>query len=268
MSDIETNEKPTNPLLKKLHDRMPGETFRLPSMGILYTNGELDESVKNGEILIRPMTTMDDIYMKSPDMIFQGTALDSVIKRCVIGINKPLELFMQDIDYILICLKKVSSGNHATVKHKCSKCGRSHEYDIPLQYFIQNSRAFDPETLKKLKVTLSNGFTVEMQPTRIKTLLEILQVNESSITDIKELNDVVLNNVYGNIKKVDDITDREFIKEWLYDLPKYLIEEFIDKIEVANNWGTDFDYEVVCDHCENRDKITSSINPLFFFIQQ
>ena len=37
-----------NPLLASL--RIPGETFRLPSHGLFYTDGELDDSVVNGEV--------------------------------------------------------------------------------------------------------------------------------------------------------------------------------------------------------------------------
>lgn len=282
---ISTVEKGFNPLLKKLNDRIPGETFRLPSMGLMYTDGELDPEVKNGEVLIKPMTTLDDIYMKTPDMLFQGTAIEAVIRRCVPQVLKPLQLFSHDIDFILICLKKVSSGAHTTIKHTCSECSHKQEYDIPLNYFIQNSRAFNPETLKELKLELSNGFTVEIQPSRMGDILTLMQINEEVVgNDPEKIDDLIAKNLCANIKKVDDITDVAMIEEWAKGLPASIKSEFVDKIEISNNWGTNFEYDLVCGvngggviegedgmparGCGAKQHIVSSINPLFFFIQR
>ena len=58
-----------NPLLQKI--RLPGRIFQLPSRGLFYKNGELDESVKNGEIHVSlrygkalkdKITLVDDYY--------------------------------------------------------------------------------------------------------------------------------------------------------------------------------------------------------------
>jgi hypothetical protein len=81
-----------NPLLEKLKKKIPGETFRLPSRGLFYTNGELDPEVENGEIVIYPMTTVDELALRSPDMLFQGTAITQVIRRTVPQILKPERL--------------------------------------------------------------------------------------------------------------------------------------------------------------------------------
>ena len=115
-------QKRENPLLKR-KNKFPGETYRLPSKGLLYFNGELDEEVKDGEVIIYPMTTLDEIYMKTPDMLFQGTAIDTVFKRCIPQIKQPLNLLSNDVDYLLAALRKVSYGNHILINHNCSFCG-------------------------------------------------------------------------------------------------------------------------------------------------
>lgn len=258
-----------NPLIKKLNDRMPGQMFRLPSLGILYTDGELDSEVKDGEILVKPMTTLDDIYMKTPDMIFQGTALETVIKRCVPQVNKPLELFAHDVDYILMCLKKVSMGDFITIKHKCVKCETTAEYDLPIKHFMQNSKSFSVDNIKDLKLTLSNDFEIGLQPSRIGDMLKLLQVNDDSVANPEDLAEFVATNLCSNIKSVDGIEDRNMIKEWSMQLPKSIMSEFLDKIEAANNWGTNFEYDLICsnDKCKHKQKLNTSINPLFFFMQ-
>lgn len=45
--------KPVNPLLSRI--QMPGETFALPSGGVFYTHGELDDSVVNAEVRVHPI---------------------------------------------------------------------------------------------------------------------------------------------------------------------------------------------------------------------
>jgi hypothetical protein len=48
---------PENPLLAKV--QMPGKRFRLPSRGLFYNNGELADTVADGEIEVFAMTTVD-----------------------------------------------------------------------------------------------------------------------------------------------------------------------------------------------------------------
>jgi len=46
-----------NPLLAAI--KMPGRVFQLPSRGIFYKDGELDETCKNGEIHVQPLSALD-----------------------------------------------------------------------------------------------------------------------------------------------------------------------------------------------------------------
>ena len=101
MSDdnIQSTEQPrSNPLLERI--RIPGETFTLPSQGIFYKNGELDDDSKNGEVYIYPMVTYDEIVLKTPDKLFSGEAITEVFQRCVPQIKKPMELLAKDVDFI------------------------------------------------------------------------------------------------------------------------------------------------------------------------
>jgi len=119
-NDIPTTPvKKVNPLLRV--NKMPGETFRLPSRGIFYKNGELDASVANGEVVVKPMTLLDELYLKTPDMLFQGTAVEEVFKRCIPEILKPQQLFMNDVDYLVLCLRKVTFGDNFEIDYICPK---------------------------------------------------------------------------------------------------------------------------------------------------
>ena len=104
------NEPQTkNPLIER--SRIPGEIHRLPSRGIFYTNGELDGSVRDGELQIFPMTLIDEITMKSPDLLFSGDAVKQVLGRCVPQVLKPGQLLSKDVDFLMLVIRKASYGD-------------------------------------------------------------------------------------------------------------------------------------------------------------
>lgn len=271
MSTEEIVEKKMNPLLSKLLNKMPGTTFRLPSKGLLYRNGELDEDVKNGEIIVYPMTTLDEIYMRSPDMLFQGTAIEKVFSKRIPQIKKPLELFSNDVDYLLVCLRKVSYGDFISIKHKCDKCGDKteevHSYDIPLNHFFQNTKELSLETKDTLSFSLSNGFKITLKPARMNEVLDLYRFNNmnesSSLEDTEQL---LIKGLATTIDMVDDIEDRDFIQEWLSALPRSIMDEFKGKLEKINNWGVEFSYTIHCQDCNEPQPINTVLNPIYFFI--
>lgn len=267
-----------NPLLEKIN-KMPGATFRIPSKGLLYTNGEIDESVVNGELLIKPMTTIDEIYMRTPDMLFQGSAIDVVFKRTMPQIKKPLDLFVNDVDYLLTCLRKISYGNFIPINHKCTICGevpdpkdktktvdRIHEYEVPIDYFLSQTKEIDANNTDNMKLLLSNGFTVMLRPAMMREMLEMYQITNKDDYDPEEQRDIQLKTLLMVIKSVDDVTDQKFIFEWLDALPIEIFEEFSGKIEAVNNWGTTFKYTFNCKDCHSPQSIDTVLNPLYFFI--
>lgn len=109
-----------NPLLSKIE--LPGRRFRLPSRGLFYTNGELNDDIVDGEIQVFSMTAIDEISMRSPEYLFSGEAIERVFKRCIPEVKKPLELLSLDIDYLLTALRIVSYGDVIRIGLRCPKC--------------------------------------------------------------------------------------------------------------------------------------------------
>jgi hypothetical protein len=107
-----------NPLLRRF-SHMPPETFRLPSGGVFYTDGELDPEVVNGEVVVYPMTAIDEITIKSPDMLYQGSAIEKVFNRCIPQVLKPMKLLTKDVDYLMVCLRIVTYGKMLDLTWQC-----------------------------------------------------------------------------------------------------------------------------------------------------
>lgn len=265
---------PKNPLLDR-NNRMPGQSIRLPSLGKFYTNGELSEDTINGEIVLFPMTMTDEIMMKSPDMLFQGTAIDIVFKRCSPNIVKPLNLLTSDVDYILTHLRRISFGSTIDIEFTCSKkeCGKKNEVAVPLDYFTSESKELDADTYQeKYKVVTPNsGNTVRIKPVTFNDYLLIQQVNADTLNDPDAMKHFILDSFISVIDAVDEVKNdsaenRGFIKEWLDSVHRADSQAIIDAIENVQDFGPKFKYTTKCS-CGHKNELTTEINPTAFFMQ-
>lgn len=254
----------TNPLLRK--NKLPGQTFRLPSRGKFYKLGELDEEVVDGEVVMFPMTTIDDIYMKSPDMLYQGTAIEKVISRCCPQVRHPKELLSIDIDYILVCLRKISYGQYIPIKynHACTEKSEDHEYNIPVDHFILNSKEITEDHFGSFLLTVSSGEKIQLKP---PTFNEIVQLEQVNIDKIKY--DEFINHIFAQlcalIESVDGHTVKPDIMEWLKETPPEVWNEIRDKVSRLTQWGPEFTYDIKCKDCGKSVKLTTPLNPVAFF---
>lgn len=275
----ETVVKAPNPLLARLN-KLPGTTIRLPSRGIFYTDGELSNDSVDGEVQLFPMTTTDELMMRSPDMLFQGTAIENVLKRCLPQISKPMQLLVGDIDYILTQLRRVSYGTHIPITYNC-QCAKteeevkkrqisgSNQYNIPVDHFIQHTTELDIKDFnKKFKIVLGNGQRVVIRPIRYIDFVRLQQMNELSDTsNMDDIREFIGRNFAAVTVSVDDITDSELIIEWYKELPRFETELIRDKIDAIGQWGIDFKYTIKCVSCKKEQEITTQLNPLYFFMQ-
>lgn len=260
-------QKPVNPLLQRI--QMPGETFTLPSGGLFYDEGILDPSVKNAEIHVHPMTTLDEITMKTPDLLFSGNAVRQVFARCIPQVLDPNRLLTKDVDFLLTCLRKVSYGDAMKIEytHTC-KDAKRHSYEANVSGFIRAAKRIDPTTVTKdFTVTFPNGQVAKLQPVTFTEFVRIMQTLNAQQQDEspERLKDEVLSSTAGLIVSVDTITDKAMIREWLEQLSPQFIAMINETIEKASGWGTDFDVHTKCKDCGEDITISAPMNPLAFF---
>lgn len=266
--DMQAPEQPpVNPLLQKV--RIPGETFTLPSRGIFYKNGELAEGTQNGEVHVLPMTTIDEIVMKTPDKLFSGEAINEVFQRCIPQVLKPSELLAKDVDYLLVCLRKLSYGPTIEIKwtHDC-KDAKEHDYSVPLDPFLANSKSIDPTKVENDYTfdIAEYGQRVHLQPPRFKQVLQLYQAIGNEETSTESIRDSIIDSVVGVIRDVDGITDRTMIAEWLASVEVKHIHKMNERIEQLSDWGPTFDAPMKCKDCGKEVTISSPLNPIAFFM--
>ena len=256
----------TNPLLSKV--KLPGRVFQLPSLGAFYQNGELDPSVKDGELHIHPMTALTEINLKNPDLLFNGTALEAVVAECAPNIKKPLDLYGRDIDALLFFLRLTTYGSEyrIEVKHDCEQAIK-HSYVVDLESLAASMKKLDPTIIESTRVVIIDGvFKVVTRPMRFSDVVKLFHQSEGkkelSPDDIKS---IALSNLLSMIERVDDTTDPLFIEQWLKTLTTPSINKITEAASQLNDWGPDQVVKLKCRDCGEEMRVELPLNPVSFF---
>lgn len=118
-----------NPL--KQFFRRPAVYIKLPSEGKFYPPGVV-EMTESGEFPVYPMTAIDDITIKTPDALFNGEAMTSVIKSCIPAIKNPWLINSIDLDAILVGIRIATSGDSLDFESTCPKCDETNTHGLAL----------------------------------------------------------------------------------------------------------------------------------------
>ena len=136
-----------NPLQK--YFRQPSIYIKLPSEGKFYPEGTLDMP-QNGEIPIYPMTAMDEIMARTPDALFNGSAVMQIFKSCVPNIKDPWAIPQTDVDLLLTSIKIASYGHDMEMTVTCPKCNEVQDYALDLRTVMDTYSS--PDFTQKLVV--------------------------------------------------------------------------------------------------------------------
>lgn len=263
-------------LLTKL-ERIPGEMCRLPSHGIGYDDGVFEETVTNGDVMVYPVSSYDEIILKTPEKLLSGTAIFEVFKRRIPSIKQPEKLFHKDIDFLMTILRKVSYGDELQISynHHCSDNSKDHNYTVNVTTFLNQTKRIDP-TQKQNSFCLENGQVVCLGSMLFADMLELTQLRLKMMSqDIESTDDIILqyeqtacDALSRSIVSVDDVTNKDEIKEWLFNIPISFREILNEQIDNYNSsWGMNTDYTVTCKDCGEKMSLKPVVNPVSFFMQ-
>lgn len=261
-----TTETQSNPLMTKI--KLPGRVFQLPSSGYFYTNGELSDTVTNGEIHVHPLSAFAEINLKNPDLLFSGKAIESVFRECIPEIKKPMDLFGRDVDAIMAFLRIVTYGPNYEVeaRHNCDNA-KTNSYVIDIEQIISNMKALEPTTIEeRYKIVLENDQVVNLEPIRFRHVIALLQGTEKNKQpNIQSMQANLVLNLLNVIKDVDGVTDKKMLEEWLRAIPTTTVGRISEAIEQSNEWGPIFETKVKCKDCGGEYTIELPVNPSSFF---
>lgn len=198
----------TNPLAK--YFRQPVLYVKLPSRGQWYPENAINMPV-SGEVPIYAMTARDEITLKTPDALLNGSSTVQVIESCCPAITDAWEVPAVDLDTILIAIRIATYGPSMDFTCVCPHCDSTNEHGLDLQYMLQRNGLSDWS-----KPAILDDMQIELKPQNYKDF------NNSSKNNFEEQRLL-------QMLQTDDVTNEQKLEEF-NKLFNQLIESGIEQI--------------------------------------
>lgn len=252
MQQIPQFKKP-NPL--STYMRQPKIYIQLPSNGNWWNPGSLVLS-ENGEYPVYSMTAKDELMFKTPDALLNGQAMVDVIQSCMPNIKNAWAIPSIDLDVILIALRFATYGDKMGINHKIPVIDEEVEHQLDLKILL--GQLHSAEWIEQ--VAISPDFIVFVKPltykhvslASIKTfettrILEV--VNNDKLTEEKKIEifndsfsklttvtiDLVADSVYKIVTADGEVTEKEFIKEFIVNADKEIFQKIQNHLTEMKN---------------------------------
>jgi hypothetical protein len=267
----------TNPLAR--HFRQPAIYFRLPSRGAFWPANTLTLPA-HGEIGIMPMTTRDEITLKTPDALLNGQGVVSVIESCCPDITDAWQMPSIDVDATLIAIRIASYGHQMDFDTTCPHCGSVNEHAIDLTQVLSTIQAPDyniPLEVSGLKITLrpqpytsankTNMIAFEEQQL-LRTLSDMQDDPESAkarfdqhLSKVIELNIGLLSTSTAAIITDDGtvVTDQQYISEFFNNADNRVIKAVQGRLKELSDEAGIRPVPVICLNLECQKEFPVSI---------
>jgi uncharacterized Zn ribbon protein len=258
-----------NPLAK--HFRQPAIFLNLPSRGNYWPDGSLDLPL-SGQIPIYPMTTRDEITIRTPDALLNGQSVVTIIESCCPNIKDAWKMPTIDTDALLIGIRIASYGQNMDVDTICPnpECKNENTHSLDLSSVLDsigNPNYDSCLLINDLKIKLKpqnyqEGSKVNMSSFEEQRILAVVQddtiENEEKIKVFNDhlqkmvtINLEILSNSTEYIELDDGTVVREplFIKEFYDNADNRVIKAIRDNLESIAKMSALPKPKIKCEEC-------------------
>jgi hypothetical protein len=275
---------PNNPLSQ--YFRQPSIYIKLPSGGQFYPPGALDMPI-NGELPVLPMTAIDEITYRTPDALFNGQAVVSVIESCVPSIRNAWHIPSMDIDTVLTAIRIASYGHNMEFETKCTHCGADSTRTIDLRSILDRIKTPDYN-----KTIASGDVEIIFRPMSYKNLNDnnLMQFEEQKLLSIlpnaemseaekgqrlaealKKITDITVVALAQSIQAIRTpgslVTEGEYIVDFLKNCDRKLFNKIRDHIVQTKAQGEIPPLTINCDECKKDYEQIMTLDLSNFFEQ-
>ena len=222
----------TNPV--KQYFRQPSIYIQLPSGGRFYQEGSL-EPTANNEYPVLPMTTLDEITYRTPDALFNGNAVNSVIESCIPNIKHAWGMPAMDIDTVLIAIRIATYGHEMDINTTCPGCENEDEYGVDLRTVM--------ETIGRPDYT--SGIDVGELKVFLKPM-SYQQINENSMAQFADQKTMAMVQT-PQVR----VVEQEHINEWLANCDRKVFAVIRDQIIKIKKQAEMQPLHIKCTSCGN-----------------
>jgi hypothetical protein len=271
-----------NPL--RQYFRQPAIYIRLPSGGNWYPDGTLDLPPTN-EIPVYPMTAIDEITYRTPDALFNGSAVVSVIQSCIPNIRNAWVMPAIDVDTVLISIRIASYGHEMESNSKCPSCNHEAEYVIDLRTLLDVMKSpdyntpvvsgdmefyFRPITYQDLNENNQLQFQEQRMLQAIASADMPEEEKVSTVGDaLKKITEITVKAMAQSISAVKTptalVTEREFIDDLLKNCNRALFTKLRDHIIKLKGSTEIQPMTIKCNECstEYQQAVTLDVSSFF-----
>jgi|AGFT01.1.fsa_nt_gi T4 bacteriophage base plate protein. len=276
-----------NPLAK--YTKIEEIFVKLASNNVVKYKPEVLKSIKLG---VCARAARDEIMLNTPDALIGGDAVIKVIENCVPGIEDAGELFVNDVEQLLIAIKVASKEEDYEIQTKCPHCDHEGAFHRNLQNLLDTMSYFDKQPI----VELVNGLKVYFKPytwneysdfgqrmfqeQKKSEMIDLIEGDDDESTEQKKkmftevfeaMTQLNFDMIVKSIEKIEtpdgDIVDSaEFILEWVSSLPKSTLKEVREASDELQEIGISHKMEVQCSECDHEWEIDKlRYDPSHFF---
>jgi hypothetical protein len=274
----------TNPLIK--HFRQPVLYIQLNSKGRFWNEGAL-ELTTTSELPILPMTAKDEIILRTPDALLNGTSVVQVIESCCPLIKDAWQAPSIDIDSLLIAIRIASLGNNMTITARCPHCNNENDYEINLQNMLSKIKNPDYDTPviinDEIKVTLQPltylqvskaSLSLFEQDKMMQSLSDVTDDEQRKLVYNNNLNKMIelnINNLVNSTRFIElnkeKITNKEHIAEYYKNAETKVIRKIQQRLEDIASQVNIKEQETQCSEldCKKKFKLNIEFDYAHFF---
>lgn len=272
----------TNPLQQ--YFRQPAIFIRLPSNGKFYPPGALTPTA-NEEYPVLPMTTKDEITYRTPDALFNGAAIVSVIESCVPNITNAWLMPGIDVDTVLTAIRVASYGHNMEINVTCPSCKTESDYNLDLRQVMEQISV--PDYTKTIPLgdlelyfkpmnyqEMNNSSLQQFEDQKTMSMLQDSAVTEQEKmkvlgTMLTKITDVTVAAVSQNIAMIrtpqTQVTDPAHIAEWLANCDRKIFNRIRDHVIEGKKMSEIKPLEIECSECSHKYQQVYTLDMSNFF---
>ena len=239
----------------------------------------------NRELPILPMTAMDEITYRTPDALFNGAAIVSVVQSCMPNIKNAWHMPNCDLSTILTAIRIASYGPMMEVDTTCEKCSTENNFELDLKNLLDTLESPDfSESVKHGDLEIYFQSVAYEKQTEINLLQfeqqrVLAQLPNSDLTEEqknKMLNDAIQQITKITVKAIRSsivgiktpqalVSEPEFIEDFLMNCDRTLYNEIRDHAIKIRTYDEFKPIKMTCSNCQHEYEQSFTLDTANFF---
>lgn len=263
--------------------RRPAVYIKLPSGGKYYTE-DVVQIPESGELPVYPMTAIDEISVRTPDALYNGTAVRDLISSCIPNIKNPWLINSSDLDAVLLAIKAASGQENLEIESSCPECENTSSYSIDLPPLIASikpanydeelaygeiSIKFRPLTYKEMSDAALVQFDLQKKFSVIERTEDDAErdaLSKEALETVTLVTMEVMSLAIEYIKTTDMIvTEKEYILDFLKNCDRNVFTKVRDYNGELRKEAELKPLDLTCTECQHQYSQKFTVDPTDFF---